>query len=61
MTRKIIELENKLKRKTGEDKIVIGLPENAKPKKFNKSEFIKAAKKVESIINENDSSYVFAC
>ncbi len=60
MINKIINLQNELKRKIGEDKIIVGLPKNAKPKKFNKSEFIKAAKKVESIFNEDNSSFAFA-
>jgi hypothetical protein len=60
MTNRIIELQNKLKKKIGEDKIIVGLPKNPKPKKFNKNEFIKVAKKVETIFNEDNSCLIYA-
>ncbi len=61
MTKRIIELEKELRKKTGEDKIVIGVPENIKPRKFNKAEFIKAAKEVKSIFDEeNTNNYTYA-
>lgn len=61
MTKRIVELENKLRKKTGEDKIVVGVPENIKSRKFNKAEFIKAAKEVKSIFDEeNINNYTYA-
>ncbi|NCO88476.1 hypothetical protein AUK04_03650 [Candidatus Roizmanbacteria bacterium CG2_30_33_16] len=61
MTNRIIELQNELRKKTGEDKIVIGVPKNIKPRKFNKAEFIKAAKEVKSIFDEdNINNYTYA-
>ncbi|PIU37598.1 hypothetical protein COT02_00040 [Candidatus Roizmanbacteria bacterium CG07_land_8_20_14_0_80_34_15] len=61
MTNRIIELQNELRRKTGEDKIIIGVPENIKPRKFDKVAFIKAAKKVRIIFDEeNRSNYTYA-
>ena len=61
MTNRIIELQNELRKKTGEDKIVIGVPENIKPRKFNKTAFIKAAKEVKSIFDEeNRNNYTYA-
>lgn len=61
MTNRIIELQNELRKKTGENKIVIGVPKNIKPRKFNKAEFIKAAKEVKSIFDEdNINNYTYA-
>lgn len=53
-TKNIKELEEKLKKKTGEDKLPIGINAKISKKTFNANEFLRLAREMRRIFSEDE-------
>ena len=53
-TKNIKELEEKLKKKTGEDKLSIGINDKIRKKTFNANEFLRLAREMRRIFSEDE-------